>query len=301
MVTFRFHLLSLTAVFLALAVGVAVGATVVDRATVDALRTQLQRVEKRVKATDTRNSELGKDVNEWKRFADQSGDELVEGRLEGVRVLVVGVRGIDTTAVERFRQSMVRAGAVLEGTMWFTSKLKLDKADDVTALAQILGVPNGRPDELRRAMLNRLSSSWAGSGEANPLPALVRDAFVDFENPTNLDVDPSSVPRPESRFVIAADLNADVPNEVLSVPFATALAKSFPARVLAVESDGAVFVGPLRQNEQAAAQLSTVDNLADFRGRMAAVLAMQDLTRGKVGQYGNETRASRLVPEPATP
>jgi hypothetical protein len=300
MVTFRFHLLSLTAVFLALALGIAIGATVVDQATVDTLRQQVDRVESRVKKTDIDNANLDKLVKEWERFGDQAGDELVEGRLVQMPVLVVGVRGMDSGPVVRFRQSLEKAGAVLEGTVWFTSKLKLEKAEDVTALAQILGIPNGRPDELRRAAVNRLAASWSGSGESNPLPALMAASFADFEPPGSINVDPATVPRPETRFVVASDAQADVENEKLAVPLAAELAKAFPARVLAVEPAGAAFVGPLRQNEEAAAKLSSVDNLADFRGRMAGVLGLQDLIKGKVGHYGNQTRASRLVPEPAS-
>jgi hypothetical protein len=300
MVSFRFHLLSLTAVFLALAVGIAIGATVVDQATVDALQKRLNTVEANVARTERENTKLSTDANEWRRFADQAGDELINGRLTQVPVLLIGVRGTDHAALDRFKQSLGKAGAVLEGTVWFTSKLKLEKAEDVTDLASILGVPNGRPDELRRALVNRVAASWSGSGEGNPLPLLLNAAFAEFEPPTALKVDPATVPRPETRFVIASDATPDVGNEQLAVAFAVQLSKSFPSRVLAVEPAGAFFVGPLRVNEQAAAQLSTVDNLADFRGRMAAVLALQDLGRAKVGHYGDEARASRLVPEPAS-
>ncbi|MBV9664035.1 MAG: copper transporter, partial [Actinobacteria bacterium] len=44
MINFRYHLVSLTAVFLALAIGIAMGATVVDQATVKLLRSQLESV-----------------------------------------------------------------------------------------------------------------------------------------------------------------------------------------------------------------------------------------------------------------
>jgi hypothetical protein len=296
MVSFRFHLMSLTAVFLALAVGIAIGATVVDQATVDALRDQLTNVEKRVQEAD----KLTADLNQWKKFGDEAADELVEGRLIQLPVLLVGVQGIDRAPIDRFRQSLEKAGAVLEGTVWFTSKLQLEKADDVIALAEILGVPNGRPDELRRALVGRLASSWAGSGESNPLPRLIQQAFVEFDKPpSGLDINPATVPRPLTRFVVVSDAEADVPNDQLAVPFATQLAKSFPSTVLAVEGDSTEFVGPLRQGESANA-LSTVDNLGDFKGRTAGVLALQDLGRAKVGHYGTGPRASRLVPELAT-
>jgi hypothetical protein len=93
-----------------------------------------------------------------------------------------------------------------------------------------------------------------------------------------------------------------VPNDQLAVPLALQFSQSFPSRLLAVEPGGrdapvTGFVPALRQNQQAATLLSTVDNLGDYRGQVAAVLALADLTRGKVGHYGVEGHASRLVPE----
>jgi hypothetical protein len=306
MISFRFHLLSITAVFLALAVGIAIGATVVDRATVDALQNRLDTVASRVKNTDARNAQLRGDLDQWGKFSDQVGDELVAGRLAGTRVLVLAVRGLDKGTLDRFRQSLVAGGAELQGTVWFTSKLLLDKPNDVNTLSQLLGLANTQPDDLRKAVVSRLASSWAGSGEANPLPVLLTSAFLEFEAPTAAPVDPSNVPRSQTRFVVASGPKPDVPNDQLAVPLATELARSFPVRVLAAEPGGPVtkdtpipFVATLRQNNAVASLLSSVDNMADYRGRVASVLAIADFGRGKVGHYGTEARATRLVPESA--
>ena len=91
MVTFRFHLLSLTAVFLALAVGIAIGATVVDQATVDALQKRLDNFEH----TERENARLRGQVGDWERFSEEAADEFVEGRLNQHPVLVVTVQGVD--------------------------------------------------------------------------------------------------------------------------------------------------------------------------------------------------------------
>src|SRR5687768_1406651 len=99
MVNFRFHLVSLTAVFLALAMGIAMGATVVDRALVDQLEEQLNGVERRTERTNADNGRLQEVVGGWERFAAQSGDQLVDGRLAGLPVLVVGVHGTDRRSV----------------------------------------------------------------------------------------------------------------------------------------------------------------------------------------------------------
>ena len=58
MINFRFHLVSLVAVFLALALGVVMGSTVIDRAIVDRLSSQIDSVKKRADAERADNRAL---------------------------------------------------------------------------------------------------------------------------------------------------------------------------------------------------------------------------------------------------
>ena len=64
MVNFRFHLVSLTAVFLALAAGITIGAGVVDRATVDQIERRLTDVDARRQATNDENDQLRADLGQ---------------------------------------------------------------------------------------------------------------------------------------------------------------------------------------------------------------------------------------------
>lgn len=309
MINFRFHLVSLTAVFLALGIGIAVGATVVDRATVDFLETRLKGVEARLDTTDTENEQLEAELGRWSSFSEQARDEAVAGRLEGVPVLVVGVQGIDREPVDELRRSLAAARAQVQGTLWFTSKLKLEKDEDADALAGLLGVaPRGR-DPVRRSMVNLVAAELAGQ-QATGLLAKLRDgAFVEFEAPAGGTGDLAAVPLEGTRFVLVSDGRAEVGNTVLATPLAGQLAQAARARVLAVEAGRpargdtparrAVFVGPLRTEGQVSPLLSTVDNLEDFRGRFAAVYALRDMGAAKVGHYGVGPGAARLVPEAA--
>ena len=307
MINFRFHLVSLTAIFLALGIGIAVGATVVDRATVDFLETRLKGVEARLDTTDTRNDKLSADLQRWSTFAQQARDESVAGRLDGVPVLVFGVQGMDRRPMDDLRQSLLAARAALRGTVWFTSKLRLEKPEDAAALAELLGVASRGGDPVRRSMINLLSAELAGQTATGLLAKLRDAAFVEIE-PAADGVDPAVPAAEGTRFVVASDGDAEVPNAQLALPFAGQLAGAARARVLAVEpghdADGprrpavrAVFVGPLRANDQVSPLLSTVDDLEDFRGRFAAVYALRDLGTGKVGHYGVGPGAARQVPE----
>ena len=308
MINFRFHLVSLTAIFLALCIGIAIGAAVVDRATVDFLETRLKGVETRLDSTDAKNAALGTELRRWTTFADQARNDAVAGRLEGVPVLVLGVQGMDRHAVDDMRLSLATAKATVQGTVWFTSKLKLDKAEDASALADILGVAPRGSDPVRRSMVNLLSAELAGQ-TANGLLAKLRDAaFVQIDPPVGGGADPATVSLDGTRFVVASDGQAAVPNDELAGPFVTQLAQAARARVLAVEpgrdaggkgkpARRALFVGPLRSDSQVSTLVSTVDDLEDFRGRFAAVYALRDLGDGKVGHYGVGPGAARLVPD----
>ena len=78
MINFRYHLVSLTAVFLALAIGIAMGATVVDQATVKRAANQLESVRSRARHDQRRERLAASGGERWRRFVDQ-GDELVRG------------------------------------------------------------------------------------------------------------------------------------------------------------------------------------------------------------------------------
>lgn len=306
MISFRFHIVSLTAVFLSLAIGIGIGAAVVDRKTVDFLEGRLDTVERNANKTATENDQLRDELNGWKQFGDQGATAFVRGQLE-VPVIVVGVQGVDRKPLDAFRQMLLASSARLQGTVLFTSKLKLSNPDDVRALQAIIGVPTARPDLLRRAMASRLAEGWLPGGPPTVLPALRDAGFVEFEPPSGEPVDLNLVPPAGTLTVVVSGPTAEVPNAEVAQPFATSLALRAANSVLVAEAgrdatadapaQRAVFLRPIRDDEAIASRLSTVDNLEEVRGRVAAVLALVGLVEGKTGHYGTGRGAQRLVPE----
>jgi hypothetical protein len=119
------------------------------------------------------------------------------------------------------------------------------------------------------------------------------------------------VPSPGTRFVVVSGNTPVVSNDQLALPFITALVGQGGSRVVAAESGQdpdpgltppvpeirEVFTGPLRTGP-VKGKLSTVDDLEDVKGRVAAVYAMRDLPTS-LGDYGVGTHASDgLVPGP---
>ena len=319
MINLRYHIVSLVAVFLALALGIVMGSTVIDKAIVDELRDRVESVNNRASSTDRENSTLRGQLEMMRGFADEARDQLVQDRLRGVPVLVVAVQGIDRKPVEAVRDALATAQAVPAGTLLFTNKFRLDNDADVRALATAVGTnPQAGADTVRRQALTRLAALLDGSPtDAGLLSALAASGFVGYEPPspatTTTTLRLTSFPVPNLRIVLVSGAGAEVGDDRVGVPFAQALIAQAPApaqsqagsavgRLVAAESGAdvaggrAVFVGPLRADGSVAPKLSTVDNLESPIGQAAAVLALADLGEGRTGQYGVGPGAQHLLP-----
>jgi len=341
MINFRFHLVSLTGVFLALAVGIILGASVVNSGAVDGLRGQLGSVKADVGRVDQQNQLLRRDLDTWDTFSAKAAPGIFAGRLQGVPVLLVGVRGIDTDRVDQLRSDLVSADARLQGTVWLTSKLQLDRQDDVRSLAETFGLATTDAELVRSAVLDRLAVELVAGGlglsapatvvavpepstvpgattttarvarKGGVLAALSTRGFVEIKGPESGPSFDASQPLPAgTRFVVASGQGADVPDPQGAIALVRSLAEASgtSTRVMAVEPGKAAqgrdpevrgrFIGPLRsEGKELDNRISTVNNLEDFRGRVAAILALVDLGVGRVGHYGVGSGAERLVPE----
>ncbi|MGH9222212.1 MAG: copper transporter [Acidimicrobiales bacterium] len=312
MINLRYHIVSLVAVFLALALGIVMGSTVIDKAIVDGLRDRVDSVSNRAARTDGENKTLRDQLDVMRGFADEARDQLVLGRLRNVPVLVVTVQGVDRKPVEAVREALATAQAVPAGTLLFTNKLRLDNENDARALATALNTsPAQLPDTIRRLALTRLAATLEGSAtDTGLLPALAASGFVGYEPPspasTTTTLGLSSFPVANLRILLVSGAGAEVGDDRVGVPFAQALVNQAPSvggsRLVAAESGQdtpggrAVFVGPLRGDTTVSTKLSTVDNLESPIGQAAAVLALDDLDAPRLGSYGVGPGAQRLLP-----
>ena len=313
MINLRYHIVSLVAVFLALGLGIVMGSTVIDRVTVDALSNQLEAVQRSVGDTRTENGRLKGQVDQGQVFAESTRDQLLRGHLRGVPVMVVAIAGIDRGPVNNLRQALVGAQATMQGTIWFTSKMRLVSDADVRALATALDLPVDRPEVVRRQALAKVASAReTAASEASPLAALANAGFLTYEAPPAGASTTSSVPSglaslhlANTRYLVVSGAGAEVGDDVVAVPLVQAYAQA-SGRVVAAESGvdepvqggRAVFVGLLR-GDAASGRLSTVDNLESPMGQTAAVLALEDLGVPRFGHYGVGRGAQRLLPAPA--
>jgi hypothetical protein len=341
MINLRYHIVSITAVFLALGIGLALGVTFIDKATVETLHNQVDKMEQTL--DDTRSSaaavrqQLRELRSQEQALSEQAPGQLLRGHLSGVPVVMIAARGVDRDEVQRLQQALTSAGADINGTLWLTDRLDLDKDDEVNDLGKVLGLSTKSPSRLQRALSDRMAVALmqaAAPAEAPPatttvppaggapssttsttvaredpelITALRASGFLDFEPAPGSGADTPLLPAGGARYVIVSDGKVVVENEHLLIPMLRAMTAEGVAPVVAAEGTtdptaGAVdrvqFVGTLRGDKEMNERLSTVDDAESFAGWAATVLAIEDLAREQVGHYGIGQGATRLLPPP---
>jgi hypothetical protein len=164
MINFRFHVVSIVAVFLALAIGIAMGTTVIDKVTVDTLRSQLKTIEEQRddarQSADQLTAQLNDLHDQMRELGAQGTAELLADRLDGVPVVVVATRGVDQDSVDGLRSALTASGAADGGTLWLTGKLALTDPSEVQGLSDALGLSSADAARARTSLVGRLTSEF---------------------------------------------------------------------------------------------------------------------------------------------
>lgn len=120
MIDFRYHLVSIVAVFLALAIGLVVGATSLQTAVVSGLGAIANQDKKTNDTLRAKNSALSRQIGADQAFAAAAAQYLVSDKLLGEQVVVVTAPGADGGTVSGVVSELTRAGATVTGQVLLT-------------------------------------------------------------------------------------------------------------------------------------------------------------------------------------
>ncbi|QYG92832.1 copper transporter [Iamia sp. SCSIO 61187] len=147
MINIRYHIVSITAIFLALGIGTLLGSTFLDRATVDQLDRNIRNAEARIADTEAENrrlQELVDRANGRDLGLIRASEALLAGQLTDQPVLIVAAPGVDQGTLDTLRLILDNADADLRGTLALRDDLAF--VDGVDAdLAEELGLD---PDDV---------------------------------------------------------------------------------------------------------------------------------------------------------
>jgi predicted ThiF/HesA family dinucleotide-utilizing enzyme len=136
-IDFRYHLVSIIAVFLALAVGLAVGSTALTGTAEQALTAAQHRLTSQNKALTKQNGALQKQVAGDQAFASANSARLLAGLLTGEHVVLIAAPGADAAVTSGLTTAMREAGATVTGQVSLTSAFTTTSGQTEATLSQL--------------------------------------------------------------------------------------------------------------------------------------------------------------------
>lgn len=313
MIPWRYHLVSIMAVFLALGLGVVVGTTVINPGLVKNLNNQTDGLKRELRDLRLNVLDLRSQLDTMSAFGDEALPYLVDARLTGEQVVIVTEEGVNAQAISEARRALELSGAEILTTLTVRSTMAAESPAGQRELATLLGLPQTTPAaelmaEAARALGERLAKDPGGalSGGLDPLGELLSQGFLTSSAP---GISNATLGDIGGRGQLVVTIGGGAVDE-LSPPSAAFLEplviELIAAGVVtgAGESLGAAdaFVADLRSavDDSSAAPLVTVDNVDLPVGGSAMVLGLGDaIAQGAGGDYGVKDGASRLLPPAA--
>ncbi|MFG1872229.1 copper transporter [Micromonospora arborensis] len=309
MINFRYHVVSLTAVFLALAIGLVVGTAALNGPVADSLEGQVTGLRKDNQYWRQQVNNMEKQLGLEEEFAEEMSEVVLPGTLTGRRVLVLTLpNGRDHT--EGVLKKLQQAGATITGRVDLQDKLiNPDNNSNLLELAvtaarptaQTTGLPgNGHGVETSSGLLASVLLDRA-TGTTPVSDADRRAVLAAYNNAGYLTTDNNKVTGSAEAVVVVSgqpyvDKDSEKRDESV-VKIAEQFDRTGSIVVAGNGSAGGNLVSVVRGDPVLAQTISTVDNANTVQGQLVTSLALvQQLTEKKAGQYGVGDNAASLLP-----
>lgn len=307
MISLRYHVISLTAVFLALAVGVVLGSTAISGRLLSGLTDDNSALGRELAELQGERNALDARLAEADRFAGSVGPLAVRGQLADRTVVLVTTADARPNDRDALAELLRSAGAEVTGELQLTESFTdPDQADQLLTLVARLQpagtqLPTGADPGTRAGALLGSLLLLGGEGkpratEAETMVALSGLASAGFVK-QGQQVRPAQLAVVLTGGAVSGDSAGD--RAAVVARFATQLDRSGAGAVLAGgagSADGTGPVGVARADTAATSVLSTVDNLDTAAGRVVTVLALREQAEGRAGRYGVAGNAQGPAP-----
>lgn len=293
MINLRFHIVSLVAVFLALAIGIAVGATVVDQGLVSQSQRRISSLDQTLQDRAASIKKLRAEQGHAEKFAAEAEPRMVRARLAATPVLLVSDGQLSDAGLRDLVATLRASGAQLVGIMNVANAVGVDGKAALERARAALGAASTRSDTIRFLLRQRVIGAIAQPFATETLEPLVNAGFLQtkgIDGVDRLQIVPLGT---RVIFIDRSSVAADRAVAVAGLLRGLAAAK-VPTLVLGDTTSSVVRL--VRTDSSLGSLLSTVDGPATTAGRVAVVYALEDLGRGLVGQYGFGADTDRLIP-----
>jgi hypothetical protein len=309
-IDFRYHLVSIISVFLALAVGIVLGAGPLQANLGDQLSDQVAALRTEKQGLNDKLTVSEKQVDASNEYAAAVQQRVVRGRLTGHRAVLVVMPSADGTMVSNLETVVTQSGGALASTVtlnpdWFDPSQAADRAQAARDAAAALGLGStATGDALLLEVLTDLMVSTTPTGtsaqRSAALKVLVDASLLDS---TVADLAPSDL-----AIVVSGDYAGTESVVTARSDAVRALVTAFAGKsratvvaggeTLAAAGQAATSnaVQAVREKSDTAQIVSTVDHAREGDGPATVVLAIEGSLDEKIGHYGVSAGATATVP-----
>jgi Copper transport outer membrane protein, MctB len=307
-INFRYHVVSLTAVFLALAIGLVVGTAALNGPVADSLKDQVSALSKDNSNFRDQANQYRDELNRTQDFAAELAPTLLAGKLTDRPILLLALPG-SQDYVDQVKTMLTLAGATV------TAKVTVqDKFFDPANNTELLDLAEqGSQPTVPAAGLPLNSDGVETSSALLALALLQRSPQVSADDLTAvltaytkqgyIAVDKGAVGGAESTVIVSGlpPVDKDAAKKTQSAVTLTAqFAKNRPVVVAGNGVGDGNLVAQVRADPTLVKSISTVDNGSTTQGQLATALAViERVVQGRVGQYGVSAGATSQVPKAA--
>lgn len=319
MIDFRYHLVSVIAIFMALAVGIVLGAGPLKEDIGTTLTSELTRAREDKAALNDQLARARQDKAADQSYAAATLPVVVKGRLSGRRVDVVAAEGADDQTVNGVQSALEAAGAqvpavVRLGDEWTHPDAAGDLGTVVDQAATTLGVDRSHvgDGQLPGVVLGRVLLAGTGKDASAADTGTARQVLQQLRT-KGLVTSSADAPDPASLVVTVA-----APMSRKGTQGTDGQVNAYAGLVRGLDSvaDGAVLASPsapaddkdgvsaeavvsgVRGIRAVTSGVSTVDDADRPMGQVATVLALVGQQQGQSGRYGTASDADSVVPDP---
>jgi hypothetical protein len=300
--------ISIAAVFLALALGVVLGSTAISDRLLSGLSSNRDDLGRQVSDLQAERNALNAQLANADVFGAAVGPRIVSGALRGRSVVFVTTADAAPADRDALTGLLSSAGATVTGDLQltdaFTDPARSDQLSELSTrlLPAGLRLPTASDaGTLAGGLLGSLLLINPNNGKAQATPAETTAVLAGLGDGGFVRSGPRVLP---AQLVVvltggASRGNGSGDRAGILARFATQLDHAGGGAVLAGRSgsaDGNGAIGVVRADTAAASVLSTVDDVNTAAGRVVSVLALAEQAQGRVGRYGTGGNAQAMVP-----
>jgi hypothetical protein len=312
LISFRYHIFTIVAIFLAVGLGLLFGTSVVQPALIADLRKQANQLSQDLSDTRAEVNDLKDQVSALQRAGDILAS-LDPGTLAGVPVVLVTHDGVDARLLSQARQSLSEAGVKLVAELSVTDRMAMGDDPSRQVLAQLLGMASGTQTSTLQARAAEVLAQRLAVGQprrgvpgqaADILDGLLTANFL-TTTPGSPAVSRGDLPGIGGKGQLVIVLSGGQGEPVIAPPdFFVPLVDGLVQRGATVAAGESVstqypFVPVLRTDGAVGdgARMVTVDDLDFSVGGAALVLGLERLLfLGQGGNYGIKAGATAALP-----